>query len=175
MAGRGRGYNHASVVTLSPDQASQAIIASTTGSKGYVVTTAGTGSITMTRRYLPDWAIACTIVGVFFFLIGLLFLLCRQTETLTVTLAPDQRGTRIVVMGTGSRQMVNRLNDVLEQMPTLGSAGAAPQGATQMTSGETNSQVLSRWDQIEKFAQLRDSGVITDQEFEAEKTRLLNP
>lgn len=60
-------------------------------SQSWVVTPSGTqpvgavswsvSDMTTTTTNIPVWAIICTIVFVWFFLLGLLFLLAKQTET----------------------------------------------------------------------------------------------
>ncbi len=52
---------------------------------GYEVRQVTANSLHITRRYVPVWAIIVAIVGAFFFLIGLVALLVRETEVLTVT------------------------------------------------------------------------------------------
>src|ERR1035437_8022310 len=60
-------------------------------SQSWVVTPSGTRSIrdvtwgvtdmSMTTTGIPVWAIVCTIIFVWFFLLGLLFLLAKETKT----------------------------------------------------------------------------------------------
>ena len=102
MASAGQNFNQTVMVASSPEEVSQAVFASSAGVVGYTVTTAGSGTILLTRKYLPTWAIVVAILGVFLFLIGLLALLARNTETVSVTFAPAEGGTRVAVSGVGS-------------------------------------------------------------------------
>ena len=56
------------------------------------LTAAGPHTLILTRRYTPTWAIVVGIIGILFFLIGLLAFFVKQTETLTVTVTPLLRG-----------------------------------------------------------------------------------
>jgi hypothetical protein len=170
MASGGHNFNQSAIVALTPDEASQSIIAASNGVKGYSVTTAGTGSIIMTRRYTPNWAIVLAILGIIFALIGLLFLLVKKTETITITLSPSSGGTKVFISGTGSREMQQRLTSVLSGMTSVSST-APSDGAVAAASG---TPTVDRLDQIAKFAELRDAGALTEDEFQAEKNRILN-
>jgi hypothetical protein len=77
------------------------------------VNTAGPNSLVLTRRFLPTWAIVVAIIGAFFLLLGLLLLLVRTTETLTVTLAEADGGTRVTISGLATTEMMARLNAVI--------------------------------------------------------------
>ena len=166
MASKGNSFNQSVVVGLSPEEVSQSIIASSSGVAGYSVTTAGAGSIVMTRRYIPTWAILMAIIGAFIFLIGLLLLLVRNIETVTITLSPNPSGgTRVFVSGTASYEMQQRLTSVLSGMTTL---------AAEVATADASAPAADRFDQLTKFAELRDAGTLTEEEFQAEKARILN-
>ena len=72
-------------------------------SQSWVVTPSGTrpvGSVmwsmsdmTTTTTAIPTWAIVCTVIFVFFFLLGLLFLLAKETKT--------QGSVQVVVQAPG--------------------------------------------------------------------------
>ena len=118
MASGGSNFNQTSTVALTPDQVSQNIIGAVTGAKGYTVTTAGAGSIILTRKFMPTWALVVGIIVGLLTLIGFLLLIVRTTETLTVTVASVDGGTRVVASGTASQEMAQRLSVVIAGMPT---------------------------------------------------------
>lgn len=81
---------YASVMTLPapPDQVLQAFLTSLAAS-GAFVTLSGPNSIVVTRRYTPTWAIVVGIIGIFFFLIGVLAFFIKESEVLTLVLSPE--------------------------------------------------------------------------------------
>src|SRR5207302_6764775 len=97
MAAAGQNVNDTLHVAETPEVVSQAVIASVSNVPGYTVTTAGAGSVVLTRRFLPTWAIVVAIIGLLLFLLGLLALLVRNTETVVVTLVEEPGGTRVTI------------------------------------------------------------------------------
>ena len=45
-------------------------------------------SLTYTRKVIPTWAVVLAIIGVLLFLLGLLFLLVKETQTVLISLSP---------------------------------------------------------------------------------------
>ena len=123
MPASGQNFNQTIVVAERPDAVSQRIIQSVSGVTGCTVTTAGVGSILISRKYRPTWAIVVAVVGILLFLIGLLALLYTVTETLTITITPDGDGTRVSVSGIASQEMLARITGVLGSLAV--SAGSA--------------------------------------------------
>lgn len=127
MPSKGQNFNQTVLVAASPDDVSQRVLASTAGVSGYTASMAGPGSIALTRKYIPTWAIVVATIGLLFFFIGLLALLYRDTEITMVTVNPVQGGSRVTVSGVGSPEMFTRLNGALSSLPALGAApGSAP-------------------------------------------------
>ena len=56
-------------------------------------------TFTYTRKYRPGWATALAIIGLIVFLLGLLFLLVKDTETVQVSLTTEGKKTRVTVSG----------------------------------------------------------------------------
>jgi hypothetical protein len=56
------------------------------------------GLIVITREYRPTWAVVLAIIGFFFFLLGLLFLLVKTTERLTISISSRGEEACTVVM-----------------------------------------------------------------------------
>jgi hypothetical protein len=52
---------------------------------GYEMRQVTSNSLHITRRYVPTWAIVVAIVGAMFLLLGLVALVVRETEVLTIT------------------------------------------------------------------------------------------
>lgn len=119
MAAPGQNFNQTSLIADSPETVSQTLIAAASGVPEYTITTAGTGSIVMTRKYTPTWAIVVGVIGILAALIGLLALLYKNTETLTITLAPTEGGTRVTVSGIATAEMLTRISSALSSMPAL--------------------------------------------------------
>jgi hypothetical protein len=105
----GQIVNESRLVPEPPHVVSQAVIAATAGVTDYAVTAPGPGSIVLTRQYRPTWTIVVAIVGFLFFLVGLLALLVKNTETLTLTLTPEEGGTSVTMSGVATPEMVTRL------------------------------------------------------------------
>ena len=146
MASKGQNMNQTVVVAQTPEQVTQAIVASTAGVPGYTVTTAGTGTILLTRKYIPVWAIVVAVIGTLLFLIGLLALLYRETETMTVSLTPSEGGTRITLSGVGSQEMLTRITAAVSAMPALAATASAP---VEATAKDVHESVLEVGESIE--------------------------
>jgi hypothetical protein len=129
MAQAGQLYNQTIEVNESRDVVMQTLIAAATGAGGYTPTIAGPNSLILTRKYWPTWVIVVAIVGTLLFLIGLLALLIRNTETLTVTLSESGQGTRVQVAGLATPELAARLSSVL--------AGSTPVQGGQPALGTT--------------------------------------
>jgi hypothetical protein len=138
MSASGQNFNQTVTLDASPEEISQAIVSGTAGTPDYTITTAGPGTIVMTRRYRPTWTIVVAIVGALFFLIGLLALLYTATETLTITLVPMEDGTKVTVSGVASQELLARLTASLNSIPAIASsnefASAGRQVAAQIAT-----------------------------------------
>jgi hypothetical protein len=116
----GQIVNDSCLVPEPPHVVSQAVIAATAGATDYTVSAPGPGSIVLTRQYRPTWTIVVAIIGFLFFLLGLLALLVKNTEALTLTLTPEEGGTRVVLSGVATPEMVTRLSSALGGTVGLG-------------------------------------------------------
>jgi Uncharacterised protein family UPF0547 len=119
MAAAGQNFNKTITVAETPDAVSQALIAAGSGVSGYTLTTAGTGSIVFTRKYTPTWAVVVGVIGLILFLVGLIALLYKNTETLTITLTPVEGGARVVISGVATHELITRISSALSAMPAL--------------------------------------------------------
>lgn len=124
MAAPGQDGNFSAAVAARPEQLMQALVAATSGVPEYQLTAVGAGSLVLTRRYNPTWAIVVAVLGALFALLGLLALLYKETEVLTVTLTTVEGGTAVTVSGRASAEMFGRINAVLAGSQPLG----APEG-----------------------------------------------
>lgn len=105
-------------VRESPDSVMQSYIAAASGVSGYTMNAAGT-SLIFTRKYLPTWAIVVAVLGALLFLIGLLALLVRTTETLTITLAATPTGgTKVSISGLATAEMASKISAVSNSLTT---------------------------------------------------------
>ena len=94
MPASGQNFNQSIFVNEDRDSISQKLISGVNGISDYTITTAGVGSLVLSRKYRPTWAIVVSVLGLLFFLIGVLGLLYTVTEVLTITLATERGGTR---------------------------------------------------------------------------------
>jgi Uncharacterised protein family UPF0547 len=133
LAPRGENFNRTVVVSEAPDVVSQSLIGSLSGEPGYTVTTAGSGSIVLTRKFTPTWAVVVGIVGLITTLIGVLVMLYKETETLAITLARTDGGTRVVVSGVATPDMMRRVSSALDALP----AGKTEDTGTSTAPAET--------------------------------------
>jgi hypothetical protein len=125
MAAPGSTLTTTVAVAELPEPVSQALVAAAAGDPGYTVNAAGTGTIILTRRYTPTWAIVVAVVGILFALIGLLALLYKVTETLTITIVPVDGGSRVSISGLATPEMATRIRASLNTMPALEGEPAA--------------------------------------------------
>jgi hypothetical protein len=63
------------------------------------------------------------VIGLLVFLLGLLFLLVKTTEVITVRAENVEDSVRVTAVGTGSAEMVRLLEDLLAPAPAPGEAG----------------------------------------------------
>ena len=112
---RGISYVHTVWVTEPPDDVMERMVTGTAGVPGYTIAVAGPRTLLLTRRFIPGYATFIAVVGFLLFLIGLLALLIKETETLTVSIASDSEGsaTRVSISGVVDDQMSLRINSCL--------------------------------------------------------------
>lgn len=68
----------------------------------------------VSRRYIPEWAIILAVLGALIFLLGLLFLLVKKEETLTVSVSPrEQGGSTVVIGGEASDFLIGKVQPLL--------------------------------------------------------------
>lgn len=122
MAAKGVPINAVYSTTLSPDEATRRIYTAVCQmgggySDGTQALMNGNSLITLTRKYLPTWAIVVAVLGALFLLIGLLALLARSTETCTISCQVGANGTTTIsINGTLGQNVYNALQAVLAQM-----------------------------------------------------------
>ena len=106
-------FNQTVVVVEKPDALMQRFVSATAGTSGYTMNSVGPNTLILTRKYWPTWVIVVAVIGALLFLIGLLALLIRNTETLTVTLTEVPEGTRVNITGVATPDMIARFHGVL--------------------------------------------------------------
>ena len=104
-----------------------AALSSEVGNASGYQLSASPGLIVLTRRYRPTWAIVLAIIGAFVFLLGLLFLLVKNTETLTISvMSRGDAGSTVVVGGQTDDWVVIRIQRTLgEPAPPASGPGGA--------------------------------------------------
>src|ERR1700722_17470463 len=128
LIGPGRPFSQTVVIPQPPEVAQQQLFMSMSGLQGTTPVEVGPGVILVSRRYIPTWAIVLAVIGFFCFLLGLLFLLVRSTETLEIriSVAPDVSGCTIAVNGVADSETVTRLQGLLMSGRPVAGAWAAP-------------------------------------------------
>ena len=109
------------------------------------------------------------ILGALFFLLGLLFLLVTKTETLTVSVSQlDGDRCTVVVAGEADEWAIQTVQRALA---SPASSSVPEQGVITAASVASSS---SSADELAKLAELHESGILGDEEFQAAKARLLD-
>lgn len=88
----------------------------------YEVTSPAADVLLLTWRRTPGWAWALALAMLLVFLLGLLFLLVKTTDVITVRAEDIGPDVKVSVVGTGLAEMVRFLDGVLD----LGSPWATP-------------------------------------------------
>jgi hypothetical protein len=82
---------------------------------GYQVQQAMPNSVHITRNYVPMWAAVVAVVFFWCLGLGLLALLLRETEVLTVTATGDDRKTRLNVSGIATFAVAQAVMSAYDQ------------------------------------------------------------
>lgn len=77
------------------------------------------GDVVATRTYRPAWARNVAAATVVFALLGLLFLLVKRTEELTVSIMPFRSGAIAMASGRSDAQFIGRLTKALVTLPNV--------------------------------------------------------
>jgi hypothetical protein len=100
------------LVPAPPEAVLRRLVQATATLPGYVLDSPAPGTLVLTRSYRPTWATALAVVGALF-VIGLLALLVRETETIVASVEPTVEGTVVTLVGVGSAEAVERLDEAL--------------------------------------------------------------
>lgn len=76
----------------------------------YAVATPASGTLALTRTYRRAWTV---VVAILLFPIGLLALLVKERDLVTVNAEDTDDGVRVSAVGTGSDDVVSFLEDFL--------------------------------------------------------------
>lgn len=82
----------------------------------------GPTSFRITRRFLPQWAVVCGLIGLFLCGLGLLAVFFRDTEVLTIDIRPGPDGSRVTIGGTSTSNVVTTIQSTLARF-----AGYSPE------------------------------------------------
>ncbi len=103
---------------LLPGKSRVEIIAGVTAAAGtlhgYTTTAPAQSTVMLTWRHRPTWAIILGIFGLVFLLLGALFFLVKDTDTITLTAIDDPAGVKVSAVGSGSQEMVEFLQGFLD-------------------------------------------------------------
>jgi Protein of unknown function (DUF2510) len=113
----GQQYVQQANVPGQPEAAIQQLTNGLTGVPGYTITPTSPTSLTLTRKFLPQWALITAIIGAVLVCgLGLLLLLVKEEEALSITATSTGGGTRLDVSGAASAAMINRLTGVINNL-----------------------------------------------------------
>ncbi len=132
----GQPLNYAVLVPTSQTVTVQSLLSLRQGGNyfdGYDVRQISANCIQVTRRYTPQWAVVVAIAGSFFFLLGLVVLLVRETETLTINVYQRGEGSHLSVCGRSAPSVAASLNLVIGRLAsgvTMTPAAAAMPAAS---------------------------------------------
>lgn len=101
-------------VNVQPDDAFRAITAEAGRRNGFRVERPDPNTLVVIRRVTPGWAIFLAIVGLLVFLLGLLFLLVKRDERVTIIANPTGDVTRYTVTGRTDMQTARFLKGLLD-------------------------------------------------------------
>jgi hypothetical protein len=83
---------------------------------GYELRQMTGNSLHITRRYVPVWAIVVAIAGAVFFLIGLIALVVRENEVLTVTVYEQDGAAYLDFSGVAAPRIVTAVNVTIDRL-----------------------------------------------------------
>jgi hypothetical protein len=140
VASPGRTFTGQVVVGESVDTVTQTLARGLSSRAGYSMTMAGNRSLLLQRRYPPTWTIVvATIFAILtvltfwligpLFLFGLLVLLVRQTETLSINVSEARDGTEVRTSGIATEELIASVQSILAALdlqPASPSSRALP-------------------------------------------------
>jgi hypothetical protein len=130
------------------------------------------GLIVVTRQYRPTWAIVLAILGAIFFLLGLLFLLVKNTETLTIAVSPGRGDDcTVVISGEADEWVIRTVHGVLSKPHRR--RAVVPPSHVGKPPRASDAAAATTTDELERLARLHERGRLTDEEFQLAKARLL--
>lgn len=106
MAKTGRALSQTALVAEAPDAAIQDYFGLAAGVPEYTAAQLGPASIVLTRSYTPTWVYW---IAVLFFPIGLIALMKKEIETLTITANKAPEGSRILISGMATAALAARV------------------------------------------------------------------
>lgn len=91
--------------------------------KGFRVERPDQQTLVIVHRYCPTWAVFLGIVGLFVFLLGLLFFAVKTEDRMTIVGRDVEGGARFTVTGQTSAVIAGFLKDFLKPSETTPVAG----------------------------------------------------
>jgi hypothetical protein len=157
-------------VGLPPDRAlDQAVEAMTKA--GYNLGNRTQNTVTFIRHEKPDPLVAGCL-ALLFILPAIFYVLVRR-NTLQITLAayPAENGARLVI-GGDDRQGVTGLKKWAKRLPKEPEP-SQPLAPSELPENSPTTDRVSLADKLRELAELRDAGLITQEEYETKRAELL--
>lgn len=83
---------------------------------GFTIQSDGQTYLTLTRKYIPQWALIGGVIGILFFLVGLLLWMVRTTEVLQINLKDVAGGTEVQIHGIASPEQAQAIQRSLNAL-----------------------------------------------------------
>jgi hypothetical protein len=94
------------------DETYRRLIADISSRSGFRFERPDATTLVVVRRYTPTWAVVLAIIGIFVFLLGLLFLLAKTEERVTIIGRDVEGGAVFQVTGQTDKLFADFLNEV---------------------------------------------------------------
>jgi hypothetical protein len=129
MSSSGKPFTYSVLVPTPPTGVMQSLLSLPAGGNyfdDYEVRQVTWNSLHVTRRYVPVWAIVVAIAGAMIFLIGLLALLVRETEVLTVTVYEQDEGSYLDFSGVAAPRVAAAVNLAIDGLLNGAAMASSP-------------------------------------------------
>ncbi|MFT4037247.1 MAG: SHOCT domain-containing protein [Thermomicrobiales bacterium] len=177
--GKGKPVNQTFSVAASPDTVMRDLMNIGSTADGYSVSSMTPTALVLTRSYLPGWALGATLIS-FWILLGLLFLLVREKENLTISLRQTATGgTEVQISGFATealQALISMFAANHQALPALPSP--APDAPVSPIAPATAPPApptpeATTLDRLQTLKRLHESGELSEDEYAEQRQRLI--